>query len=589
MNQNNNVKMNVPRQNRPGNSGNRPHRGRNGEQKHAITKSLKFIPLGGVDDINRNCYVVECGKDIVVIDLGLTISEEALFGVNYLVPDVDYLVKRKNRIAGIVLSHAHLDHIGAIAYLIKQLGFPPIFAREFTALFLRKKLEEFGLDDKVRIKTVKPNEEFRLGALTGRLVPITHSIPQSSSVLIKTPMGNVFYSGDFKFDDSPVKEPKPDYEMFRRIGQEGVSLALLDSTNIYHEGKAKSESEISEILEKIVASARGRVIAATFSSLGTRLHEFIEIAKRHNRKIAVTGRSMKEMIALLRKIGYLSYPDDLMLQEKKLESVPDEKLLILTTGSQGETSAGLSRMARGEHLKIKIKKEDTVVLSSSVIPGNAMPVQHLIDDLTRLGAKVIHQSFMDVHTSGHGYQDDIRKMYELIKPDYVAPVHGWPSFLHESAYLLNKWGMKAKKILLADTGRTFTLHEKGGIWQKGDKIHCKDIYVSGSKMGESVRELIEERMSLAESGFVVITAVLNQQHRLVAEPWISTRGVIDTKDDGKLLAQLRNTVKDVINSRKGGGKSEEVKRDLLKTTSRIVEKYADMKPVIEVQLISANA
>lgn len=546
-------------------------------------KKLTFVALGGVEDINRNCYVVEYGRDIVVIDVGLTFPDENLHGVDYVIPDISYLKERKERIRGIVFSHGHLDHVGALAYVVEELGFPPVYGREFTMLFLEDKLKEFGLDTRVKINTIEPKTNVQLGSLTLRFIPVTHSIPQASAVQITSPVGTVVYTGDYKFDEAPVSESMPDFSELQRLGNEGVDLACMDSTNVFEQGKTKTEKGVAVILDKIVKNARGRVIAATFSSLGSRIFSLFEIAKKYNRKVVITGRSMRTMVDLLRQIKYVNVPSDILLSDQQMRGVPDEKLLILTTGSQGEEMAALSRMSRGEHREVKIKDTDTVVLSSSVIPGNQVPVQHLIDDLLRLGAKVIHRSFMDVHTSGHGYQDDMKKMYELLKPRNVMPVHGWRSFIHEATYLLGTWGMKKENILHPETGQLFEFNPALRTWSVGEKIACRDIYVDGKTIGETDGVLIEERSKLAEDG-VVWVAVRVNSNGMFAEPLIGTKGVMNIGIRQGLLHDIKRSVVDVL-AQSRGGKISDIKQNVRRVVSKTIESAIGKMPTIIVEVV----
>jgi ribonuclease J len=547
-------------------------------------KKLKFIPLGGVEDINRNCYVIEYGNDIVVMDMGFSFPDDDLFGVDYIIPDVTYLKRRKERIKGIVLSHAHLDHVGAIPYVIEELGFPPVYGREFTTLFLSEKLKEFGLDKRIKLITMEPKQVQKLGSFDVRLIPITHAIPQSSSIEVSSPAGTIVYTGDYKFDEAPVRESPPDYGEFKRIGERGIQLACMDSTNVYEEGKAKTETEVAAILDTIVRSSRGRVLAATFSSLGSRLHSLVEIAKKYDRKIVVTGRSMKTMIDLLRQIGYVDVSDKLLISEKNMKGIPDDKLLILTTGTQGEEMAALSRMSRGEHRGIRIKETDTVILSSSVIPGNQGPVQNLIDDLLRLGARVMHQSFMDVHTSGHGYQEDMRKMFDLLQPEFVMPVHGYRSFIDESAYLLHKWGMKKEKILHPETCQTFEWDEKGRTWKKGEKFDCHDIYVEGPVVGETDAKMISDRRKMSESGVVVVSIPVDPGGKLEGQPIVTQRGVVNETFRKNLLTELENNVSGIARQQKDLRSGNTLKM-IRKTVEKTIGSQVGKEPIVLVEVI----
>jgi ribonuclease J len=464
------------------------------------------------------------------------------------------------------------------------LGFPTIYGREFTILFLKEKLKEFGLDKRVKMVVVEPKEEVKLGSFIARFIPVTHAIPQSSSIQLKSPVGTVVYTGDYKFDDAPVREQKPDYAEFERIGKEGVDLACMDSTNVFEAGKAKSETEVARILDKIVKNARGRVIAATFSSLGTRLYSFVEIAKKYDRKIVITGRSMKTMIQLMRNIGYVKLDDNILVDESKIKGIPDEKLLILTTGTQGEEMAALSRMSRGEHRGIRIKDTDTVILSSSVIPGNQGPVQHLIDDLLRLGARVIHQSFMAVHASGHGYQDDMKKMFELLQPKYVMPVHGWRSFIHEAIYLLGKWGMDKGKTLHPETGQRFEYDHNNKKWSKGKKFSCRDVYVDGISVGETDAKIIADRKQMLEGGIVWVIINVDKKGARIKSPIVGMRGLASASSRRELVREIQENARNLLASHRGRG-PEEVANAVRKNVYKTVLKKVGKEPLVVVEVV----
>lgn len=561
------------------------------KNKKKKSSKLKFVALGGISDINRNCYVVEYGKDIVIMDLGLSFPDDELHGVDYLIPDVTYLKKRKDRIRGLVLSHAHLDHIGAIPHVIEELGFPPIYGRKFTITYLREKLKEYNLDQKVNLNIVEPNEKVRLGKLEARLISVTHSIPQASSIVIDTPEGSVFYTGDYKFDEEPIKEPESDYSALKNLSDENVVLGCFDSTNVYMGGKDKSESEIADILDRIVKHASGRVFAATFSSLGTRLYSLINIAKKYNRKVVVTGRSMETMIRVLKSINYIEVSNDIFLPAKKANSVPDDKLLILTTGTQGEEFAALSRMSRGDHRDFKIKSSDTIVLSSSVVPGNQVPVQKLIDDLVELGAKVIHQSFMDIHTSGHAYREDMKRMYKYVKPQNLIPVHGWPSFRHELAFHLDRWGMNRDNILLHDEGQILNYDPKSGKWKKGKKLDLEDVFVEGGRVGETGYDVISERSRLASYGVLFVIINLDNAYKVEGAPQILERGFLRKEESPKLFSSLEDYVRDFYYSWRGTqGKIsrddyEDFYKKIRRNLGRKIYKETGKRPVIMSQIV----
>ncbi len=376
---------------------------------------------------------------------------------------------------------------------------------------------------------------------------------------------------------------KPDYEELENLGKEGVDLACMDSTNVFEQGKTTSEKQVAVILERIVKNARGRVIAATFSSLGSRIFSLIELAKKYNRKIVITGRSMRLMVELLRKIKYLNVPEDILIEDRHMKGIPDERLLILTTGSQGEEMAALSRMSRGEHRVIKIKDTDTVILSSSVIPGNQVPVQHLIDDLLKLGAKVIHRSFMDVHTSGHGYQEDMKIMFNLLKPRNVMPVHGYRSFVHESVYLLGTWGMNKKNIVHPETGQKFEFETSSGTWKKAECIPTRDIYIDGRTMGETDSTLIEERRKLATSGIVWVS-FKSFRDGSYGEVAIGMKGVFSVSARPQLLRQMKESAEKTLKQSRGAS-FQDVENNLRRAVAKTVELSLGKEVLVVVQIL----
>jgi len=552
---------------------------------------LKFLILGGVNNIGRNCYVVEYGKDIVVVDLGFGFPEATEYGTNYLIPDIDYLKKRRDRIRGIVISHAHMDHIGALPFVLEDLGFPTIYGREFVIAFIKEKLKEFGLDKKARYRVIETKKDIVLNSITVRLANVTHTIPQSSAVFLKTPAGNVLYTGDYMFDDNPVNEPRSDYDELRKFGQVGVDLVCMDSTNVFEEGKTKSETEIANVLDGIVKRAEGRVIAATFASLGTRIHSLIEIARKHRRRVVVTGWSMKTMISVLRSIGYIKVNEDIFLSEKDISKVPDNQVLILATGTQGEEMSALSRMSRDEHMNIKIKSTDTIILSSSVVPGNDVPVQHLLENILRLGARVFHYKFMDVHSSGHGYKEDMKEMYNLVQPKNAIPVHGWPSQTHELGYLLNRWGMKRENILTPEVGQIFSFDRRNGRWSKGKKIKCKTVYVEGGSVGETGQAIIKERATLASYGIVLVLMNLSKNFRLIGEPFVVSRGFVYVKKSQPILQMISREARNVFKKWRGS-EADISKSDLKrlrdavdKAVGRMIYKKTERKPIVVTEVV----
>ncbi|MBN1618594.1 ribonuclease J [Candidatus Dojkabacteria bacterium] len=509
---------------------------------------LKVMAFGGVEDLTRNCYVIEYGRDILIVDLGLSFPDYMMPGIDYLIPDVNYLKQNKDRIVGIVISHSHLDHVGAIPHVIEELGFPPIYCRNFTFEFVKEKLKEYKLDKRVTFKQIEVNTSCKVGRFEIRLISVTHSIPEASAVYVKTPGGNVIYTGDYKFEENPITGNNTDEEQLMQASREGIDLALMDSTGVFNEHESASEEDVAKVLERLIKFSRSRVLVATFSSSGPRLYSLIEIAKKLNKKVVITGRSLRTNIDIMRKLKYIICSDDLFVLDKNIGNYDPSELLILATGTQGEEMSALARISRVVHPSIKLNTDDTVILSSSVIPGNNEPIQRLIDSLLKIGARVFHQSFIDVHSHGHGSQDHMKKMYEILKPRYVMPVHGWPSFIHEFEHLLKKWGHDPKKILISDSARIFTLDNLGELWKKGDKIKYNDVYIDGGRVLANAESVINDRVNLSQSGIIVLFLETGNNFRKLNKVRLTSRGFIDEKSNVKYINDLKDLVRRSFNN-----------------------------------------
>lgn len=511
-----------------------------------MKKDLKVIPLGGVEEIGINCTAIEYNDQILVIDAGLGFPLNDQYGIDYVIPNIDYLKKNKDKLEGIIITHGHLDHIGALPYILKDLDFPEVYATKFAIDLIKKNLQEKDLLTKAKIVNITADSRLSSGEMEINFFRVNHSIPESMGVIVRTPAGNIVHTGDFKFDNSPVNEPPADYDKISKAGSEGVLALLSDSTNSFKRGHSKSESMIADSLGDIIESAEGRVVVATFSSLVTRLAQLVEIAQRCNRKVAIMGRSMENTVKIARKYGFIDAPDDLFVEGRNINRHKDTNIMVMATGAQGEDMAALARMTRGKHRDFDIKKGDTVILSASVIPGNDMLVQTLVDDLSLKGAHVYHNADdMDLHSSGHGFQQDQMLMLNLVKPKYFIPVHGYQSFLFKHGQTAQKTGVPEKNVIIPKRGEVIHLSEKE--WKIKGKVRSYPILVSGSGIGDIGNKVLNDRQQLAHNGVIIIVAHLDvKAKKLRTEPYINTKGFIYEKDSQDTLDSIINITKSTL-------------------------------------------
>lgn len=471
---------------------------------------LRVITLSGVEEIGRNAYIVQYEDEMILIDYGIGFPEGEGYGVDYILPDYEWLAKHHKNLKGIFVTHAHLDHVGGIALVLDKLGYPTIYGSPFAVEFLKNKLKEVGKLEKAKFVVVDADKKLNVGNFAIETFHITHSIPQAYGLAIKTPEGTIVYTGDYKFDDAPINDKPSSYSAIEKIGKEGVLCALLDSTNASEPGKSKSETEIMKSLEDIIVKAKGRVVIATFSSLVTRLAGIFDLAKKHNKKIFITGRSLESNIKIAFRIGYVHPEQNIFVQKHDLNKIPDNQLIILTTGSQGEPMAALTRIAYGKHQTISLKKSDTVIISSSVIPTNTLDVQRLLDQITIKGARIINSKLMDVHVSGHAYQEDMKKMVELLKPKYCVPVHGYRSFLAQHSYLLQENGIPEENIIIPSDGSVIAF--SSGKARLDKKIKVYPTLIAKDTILKTSDSLVNERRSMCSDGICSISLFLGKSN-----------------------------------------------------------------------------
>jgi ribonuclease J len=516
---------------------------------------LKIIPLGGLGEVGRNMMVLETKNSILLIDAGFRLPEEDMPGVDYIIPNVEYLKDKQDKILGIVFTHGHYDHIGALPYLLEKIWTPSLkfFASPLTRAMILKRQDDFPHQPKLNIETVKENSKIKLGPFSIEFVKLNHNIPDNFGLFIKTPVGNIFHTSDFKFDKNPIYDSPTNFEKLKAIGKRKILLLMSDSTNAEEEGHSLSEKEIFENLEKIIKEAKGRIIAATFASLINRIQQIITISEKEKRKVLIEGYSMKMNVEVAKAMGYIRAKRETFISQKELEKYPDSKITVLCTGAQGEAEAVLMRIANREHKYLRIKKGDTVIFSSSVIPGNERTVQIMKDEILKQGAKVFHYKMMDIHAGGHAKKEELKKMINLIKPKFFFPIHGQYSMLVAHAEIAKEEGLKEKNIILAENGNIINLTKKGFSIERG-KVPSNYVMVDGLGIGDVGEVVLRDRKMLAKDGmFVVIAVVDRQTGKVKGSPDIISRGFVYLRESKELLRDVRRKVIGIVNSATGKG------------------------------------
>jgi len=525
--------------------------GRSGSQPEMVTfrgsKTLKLVHLGGLEEVGRNMSFLEYGNDILVIDAGFAFPSADMPGVDYVIPDVSYLQENKDRIKAILLTHGHMDHIGAIPYIIEKLGNPTVYGTNLSLGILKEKLAEFGLSERVKTVVINPEKDkLKLGVFEASFFRVNHNIPDTVGIVIGTPVGKIVHTADFKFDLTPINEPVIDLGKISEIGKSGVLGLYIDSTGARNPGYAISESEIKGNLADLFSKTKGRIFISSFSTLISRIQQIIDVTAESNRSLTITGRSMISTIDVASKLGYLKLPKELIVNSQQAARLPDDKLVVLSTGTQGEDASALTRMSRGEHKFFKIRKGDTVILSSSIIPGNEAQVVEVYDNLLRAGAKVVDYKQMDIHTSGHAHQEELKTMLRLLNPKYVVPVHGNRYMREANADLARALGYDDDHILVVDNGEVVELTET-----KCEKLRIKVptsyVLVDGLGVGDVGNIVLRDRQAMAEGGiFCVILTVDHQTSQIVTSPDIISRGFVYMRAAENLIHRARQEVKNIF-------------------------------------------
>ena len=514
---------------------------------------MRLIPLGGLGEVGRNMMLIECQEDIIIVDIGFRMPEEDMPGIDYIIPNISYLKGKEKKIMGILATHGHYDHIGAIPYFISKLGNPPIYAGGMGNAIILRRQEDFSNQPKLRIIDVKDGSRFSMGSFSVEAFRQNHNIPDNFGYVIKTPIGNIVHTSDFKFDSAPVNDLPTDFKRLKSIGDEGVLLLMTDSTNAEEPGHSLSEKKIMENLDDLFKNAKGRVITATFASLLNRIQQIITLSEKYGRKVSPEGFSMKTNIEISKQLGYLKARKGTILSTREVLKYPDSKITILATGAQGEERAVLMRIINREHPLLRIQKGDTVIFSSSIIPGNERTVQYVKDNLYRQGANVYNYKMMDIHASGHANQDELKELISLMKPKFLLPVHGQFSMLVNHARLALETGIPHKNIAVIENGQVLNVSHAGISIDK-KTVPANYIMVDGLGVGDVGEVVLRDRQSLAKDGMFVIVAVVDRQTgRVKGSPDIISRGFIYLRESGDLLHQVRRRVVEIVNQSLGGG------------------------------------
>ena len=519
-------------------------RGRRKAEPAEENGKLKVIPLGGLNEIGKNMTVFEYGDDIIVVDAGLTFPDDTLPGVDSVIPDITYLVKNRSRIKGLFITHGHEDHIGAVPYVLRELSMP-IYCTALTGGIIRQKLEEHKDVKKADIRVHQAGDRIKAGVFEVELIHINHSIADAVAFAIRTPLGTVVVTGDYTIDSTPIAGDMLDLGRFAEIGREGVLLSMGDSTNAERPGFAMSERQVGQTLEKLFDGCDRRIIVAAFASNLHRVQQVISIAAKHGRKVAVSGRSMENILRVAGELGYLDMPKGTLIDIANIKRYPKEKLCIITTGSQGEPMSALHRMAYSTHRQVEVGPEDRIIISASPIPGNEKSVYSMINELCRKGADVIYKGLAEVHVSGHACQEEIKMMIQLLRPKYMMPAHGEFRHLMIHAKLGRDCGVDPNNIFLSENGRVLEITASGA--KLAGTVPSGRVLVDGLGVGDVGTAVLRERMQLSDSGLILALATIDRQTgKVLAGPEVITRGFVFAKESGDLLAEMRTMTAGIL-------------------------------------------
>ena len=499
-------------------------------------ENLKIIPLGGIEEIGKNITVFEYGNDIVLVDCGVAFPEDDMLGIDLVIPDFSYLEKNKDKLRGLVITHGHEDHIGSIAYLLKQINIP-IYATKLTVGLIKNKLDEHHLTGVAKLNEVKQGQTIVLGKMRVEFIRSCHSIPDSVALAIHTPVGTVIHTGDFKIDYTPIDDQKIDLGRLAELGNRGVLALLSDSTNSERRGYTMSESTVGEVFDKLFANCKKRIVIATFASNMHRVQQIVNSAAANGRKIAICGRSMINMIQTAVELGYINAPKNIFIELDMIKNYSDDQLVIITTGSQGEPMSALTRMANGEHKKVNINSNDLVIISATPIPGNEKFVSKVIDDLMKIGAEVVYSSLADVHVSGHACQEEQKLMISLVRPKFFIPVHGEYRQLIAHSNTAMQMGIPGENVLLMKNGKTLELNENEAKFTS--TVQVGKVFVDGLGVGDVGNIVLRDRQHLSQDGLIVVVLTMDRVGNILAGPDVISRGFVYVRESENLMEEVK--------------------------------------------------
>jgi len=522
-----------------------------------LANALRIIPLGGVGEIGKNMLAIEQGNDIIVVDAGLMFPDEEMLGIDLVIPDISYLRQNKAKVRGIVLTHAHEDHMGALPYVMRDLPEVPIYGTKLTLGLMRTKLREHKLADKVNANEITPGTPFQVGPFECDSYYVCHSIPDAVGLTIETRHGTIVHSGDWKFDHTPVDGKQTDFARLAEIAQHGVLLLLSDSTRAEVAGYTQSERHVGDLLDTIMSRAPGRVITTTFASNISRIKQIVDVAAAWGRRTAIIGRSMENYTRTARELGYLVFPDGSLIQPKEIDKLPDHELCIITTGSQGEPTSALSRMALGDHRHVAVKDGDTVVMSATPIPGNEELVSRTVDNLFKLGAEVIYDAGVRPHVSGHASQEELKLLLNILRPKYFIPVHGEYRMLVRHARIAIDLGVAPGNAFVITNGDSLEIDEHGA--RLGEKVASGVVYVDGLGVGDVSQSVMRDRWSIGSDGiFLVVLTIERQTGKVLSGPDIVTKGFVPEEDAADIIERTKQRILDGLGEAQTGEHLAEV-------------------------------
>ena len=547
-----------------------------------MAEKLKIIPLGGLDEIGKNMTVYEFGGEIVVVDCGMAFPGDDMYGIDSVIPDVSYLVKNRSRIRGLFITHGHEDHIGAIPYVLKQVNMP-IYCTRFTAGLIKLKLDEHGLTKSTKLTTVEPGETVRAGKFSVEFIHVNHSIADSVAFAIHTHMGTVVHTGDFKIDSTPIDGDVIDLARFGELGKEGVLALLADSTNVERPGYTMSESVVGKTFMRQFTGCKDRIIVTTFASNVHRIQQVLDAAAACGRKVAVTGRSMENIMRVSTELGYMKLPKNTLMDINKIKGLPKDKQVIVTTGSQGEEMSALYRMAFSTHKQVEIGAGDKVIISASAIPGNEVTIGRVINELFRKGAAVIYDRADMLHVSGHACQEELKIIHALTKPRFFIPLHGEQRMLQIHSQIAQQMGMDRNHIAIAENGSVIEITAK--TIKLNGSVPAGEVFVDGSGVGDVGAVVMRDRKRLAEDGMVVVVLpVSSHDGQLLSAPEIITRGFIYVKESEDLMKELQSVAAEAaggaVSSRRKSRDDADLKGVVKSAVSNYLFKTTKRNPMV---------